>query len=160
MFQGVHHITYLVWDLDSIEGYFREHFGLDPITREDVASGRSASYDVGETVLRFSQPGRTASVEYELLRRFGGPVVSHFGLVVRDLAKSVQELKAGGIDFTQPEVTVSPHGGYELIDIAPEGSCGMRIQNELFTLNKMFPDSRLGIRLQLCENTVQGSGAA
>ena len=154
MFQGVHHITYLVWDLDSVEAYFSKHFGLEPIQRENKGPGRNIAFQVGPTVLRFTQPTRTASgMEYELLRRFGGPVISHIGLVVASLDKTSQELRDGGVDFTQSEVTVSPHGGYELIDIASEGSCGMRSQNELFALNKMLPDSRVGIRLQLCENT-------
>jgi catechol 2,3-dioxygenase-like lactoylglutathione lyase family enzyme len=154
MLQSIHHITYLVWDLDSVEDYFRQHFGLEPTHSENVGRGkaRSSSYQIGPTLLRFSQPGRPASMEYEYLRRFGGPVVSHIGLTVDNLAKRSQELKESGVDFTQPEITVSPHGGYELIDIAPEGSCGKRSQNELFSLNHMFPDSELGIRLQLCQS--------
>jgi|ERR1700694_1226283 hypothetical protein len=158
MFKGVHHITYLVWDLPSVETYFKKHFGLDPIQRENMKPGKSSSYQLGPTVLRFSQPERTASMEYELLRRFGGPVISHIGLAVDDLAKSSQELKEGGVDFTQSEITTSPHGGYDLIDIAAENSCGMRTQSELFALNKMFPDSMIGIRLQLCESTSKPDG--
>lgn len=158
MLQGIHHITYLVWDLNSVEAYFRDHFGVDPDRREDSGPVRAVEYEVGETILRFSQPGRTASIEYELLRRFGGPVISHIGLTVTDLETSVANLRTSGVDFTQSTITSSPHGGYDLIDIAPEESCGMRIQNQLAALNKTFPDARMGIRLQLCENVADAGG--
>ena len=148
MFQSVHHITYLVWDVDSVGSYFHKIFGLEPLHRRKGMIG----YQIGPTLLRFSEPGHTASMEYEHLRRFGGPVVSHIGLKVENLAKRSQELKEAGADFTQSEITVSPHGGYQLIDIAAEGSCGMRVQNEHFALDNIFPDSRIGIRLQLCED--------
>jgi|ERR1700694_987105 4-hydroxyphenylpyruvate dioxygenase-like putative hemolysin len=159
MFDSIHHITYLVWDLASVESYFQDHFDLQPIRKEDVGPGRSASisYQIGPTLLRFSEPAHTATMEYEQLRRSGGPVISHIGLGVANLADRSRGLKEAGVDFTQSKVMVSPHGGYKLIDIAAESSCGMRTQNERFALSEMSPDSHLGIRLQLCEDIV-GAG--
>lgn len=158
MFSHVHHVTYLVWDLESVEKYFRTHFGVEPFNRETPASPKPAtlSYHVGPTVLRFEEPGHEHTMEFEHLRRFGGPVISHIGLAVDALGERASQLRAEGVDFTQPEVVPSPHGGYKLIDVAPESSCGMRDQNDRWKVRKMFPETHFGIRLQLCEDAPNG----
>lgn len=158
VFKYVHHVTYVVWDLDSVEKYFREHFNLEPFSRETPPSPKppTISYEIGPTVLRFEEPGHEHTMEFEHLRRFGGPVVSHIGLAVDDLGERAAALRQEGVDFTQPEVVPSPHGGYRLIDVAPEGSCGMRDQNDRWRLHKMYPETHFGIRLQLCEDSQKG----
>jgi hypothetical protein len=155
MFKYIHHITHVVWDLDSVEAYFDNHFDMKPFEREDplAPKPRTISYKIGPTVLRFSEPGHQHTMEYENLRRMGGPLVSHYGLAVDDIDDYAKELKKDGMDFTQDEPVVSPHGGeYKVIDIAPEGSCGMRAQNDRFVLNNPDPESYFGIRIQLCED--------
>jgi hypothetical protein len=91
-------------------------------------------------------------MDFEHVRRAGGPIITHIGLAVDNLDDRAKQMRKAGVDFTQVAVTPSPHGGYKVIDIAPEGSCGMRDQNDRWKLSKMFPESHFGIRLQLCED--------
>src|ERR1700680_2992693 len=126
MFDSVHHVTYLVWDLDSVEAYFQKHFGLHPVHRKNTRPGKpgNISYQVGPTILRFSEPARAASLEFDQLRRYGGPVISHIGLAVANLAKRSEDLKESGGGFAQSGLTISPPGGDRGIDIGRDKSCG------------------------------------
>jgi len=154
MFNYVHHVNHLVYDLPSVEAFFKKHFGLEPIAREEGVAPlpNTMSYQVGPTILRFVEPTHQHSKEFADLWKAGGPVISHIGLAVENIDKKAKELKEAGVDFTQPEPIVSPHGGYKVIDIAPEGSYGAKIRSGMWKLNKILPENHFGIRFQLCEN--------
>jgi hypothetical protein len=47
---------------------------------------------------------------------------------VRDIDSLVNQLKKAGVKFMQDEPIVSPHGGYRLIDTAPEMADGLKFQ--------------------------------
>jgi catechol 2,3-dioxygenase-like lactoylglutathione lyase family enzyme len=152
VFRGIHHITYIVWDLTGVRAYFAEHFGLTPVADDERRPGSPARLDftIGETVLRFVQPSHPASMEYEQIRRAGGPVVSHVGLAVTDLASGVARLRASGVVFAQDDPVRSPRGDYLVIDLDPLHSCGMHESVELFGSSGSGADAAHGIRLQLC----------
>jgi hypothetical protein len=152
MLDAVHHITYVVWDLNSVQSYFLRHFGLEPSATGERRPGIPGfcSYEVGSTTLYFTQPGHPASMEYQLLRRFGGPVISDIGLTLGGFNATVDKLRADGMRFEGPPV-VSEYGWTE-VDLDPEGSCGMRNADPLFALRSPLPEDRLGIRLKLCRS--------
>jgi hypothetical protein len=148
-----------VWDLNGVRAYFAEHFGLTPAAEDERRPGTPARLDfvIGETVLRFVQPSHPASVEYEQIRRAGGPVVSHIGLAMTDLEFDVDRLRESGVVFAQDEPVVSPRGDYLVIDLDPVHSCGMHSAVELFGSSGSGADATAGIRLQLCAD-VNGTG--
>ena len=123
MFSDIHHVSYLVPDLDAaIESYAR--------TLGAVVSGRGAVANLGEVV--FLQVG---SVEVEFIQpedpsaleaSGGGWVVHHMAYAVEDLDGVVRQHRDRGYRFLTDEPFTN-FMGYRLIYFDPADTGGCRV---------------------------------
>ena len=123
MFSDIHHISYLVPDLDdAIESYARMYGA--------VVSGRGAVPNLGEVA--FLQAG---DVEVEFIRPEdpsaldgggGSYVVHHVAYAVEDLDRVVAEHRSRGFHFLTDEPFTN-FMGYRLIYFDPADTGGARV---------------------------------
>ncbi len=123
MFSDIHHVSYLVPDLDSAIALYAATLGA-------VVTGRGPVANLGEVV--FLQVG---DVEVEFIRpddpsAFGGSegawVVHHMAYAVNDLDRVVEEHKARGYRFLTDEPFTN-FMGYRLIYFDPADTGGCRV---------------------------------
>ena len=123
MFTDIHHVSYLVPDLDAaIESYARMYGA--------VVTGRGAVPNLGEVVFL-----RAGDVEVEFIRpedpsaldRGGGSyVVHHVAYAVEDLDRVVAEHRSRGFRFLTDEPFTN-FMGYRLIYFDPADTGGARV---------------------------------
>lgn len=123
MFSDIHHVSYLVPDLDSAITLYAATLGA-------VVTGRGPVANLGEVV--FLQVG---DVEVEFIcpddpSAFGGSegewVVHHMAYAVNDLDRVVEEHKARGYRFLTDEPFTN-FMGYRLIYFDPADTGGCRV---------------------------------
>ncbi len=124
----IHHINFLVRDLDAAEARYRELLNLDAAIREPL-SGRgvlTARFALGDTWLVLVQPTSEEGAPARHLREHGeGFFLISFG--VDDLATAIERVEAAGGRFTSD----SPRSGIEdwqIIDIDPALTFGAQLQ--------------------------------
>ncbi len=122
MFSDIHHVSYLVPDLDAaIESYARM-FGA-------VVTGRGAVAGLGEVA--FLQAG-SVEVEFirpedpEALEGSGGHAIHHVAYAVEDLDQAVAEHRSRGFRFLTEEPFTN-FMGYRLIYFDPADTGGCRV---------------------------------
>lgn len=123
MFSDIHHVSYLVPDLDAAIGSYQEMYGA-------VVTGRGAVPNLGEVA--FLQAG-DVEVEFigpedrsELGRGNGAWVVHHIAYAVKDLDRVVAEHRQRGYRFLTEE-PFSNFMGYRLIYFDPSDTGGCRV---------------------------------
>ena len=64
MFKFVHHVHYVVADVDAVVRYMEESFGMKPDHQEDVEDDgyKEALYSAGQTLIEFTSPRKKAQV--------------------------------------------------------------------------------------------------
>ena len=127
MFQGVHHIHYVIRDRDEMVKFLEKNFDLKPDSVEDNLKGHNpaseALYTVGKTQLQFTQPLGTTSVLAKHLAD-KGPGVFHVALEVDDLRGLAKKLKANGVPLRGQDadgINHSPRGGMNTNIDPPDG---------------------------------------
>lgn len=105
MFDYVHHVAYVVSDMDDALRIFRDTFELELTDRrviEGETSVEMAAFRCGPTIIEILRP-----INHPALAQFleeHGPGLHHVGFAVRDLPKRVEELKEKGVFVNGPFV--------------------------------------------------------
>ncbi len=135
MFSDIHHVSYLVPDLDAaIESYARM-YGAVVTGRGTVANlGEVAFLQVGGVEVEFIRPEDPATLESSS----GDYVVHHVAYAVEDLDRVVAEHRSRGFRFLTDEPFTN-FMGYRLIYFDPADTGGSRVHlTDAATLPK-FP---------------------
>lgn len=111
MLTHLHHLAYVVADMDHAIGVFRDTLGPELIERrvaEGAPSFEMATFQCGPTIVELQRP-----IDYPELSRFledNGPGLNHVAFAVPDLAQAVEELEATGVRFEEPGAFVAGTG--------------------------------------------------
>jgi methylmalonyl-CoA/ethylmalonyl-CoA epimerase len=120
MFKYLHHVNYVVHNLDAMIEYLEKNFGMKP-ERVEVSKGnhpaREAVYFAGVTEIQIVEPlDKTSSAARHLAER--GPGVTHVAWGVENSEALFQNLVENGNEMRRKAVSVAPRG-YKTINIEP-----------------------------------------
>lgn len=130
MLKYLHHVHYVVENLDEFVAYFEKSFGMKP-ERIEISKGnspaREAVYHAGITEIQVCEPlDPNSKLARELAER--GPGVTHVAWGITDAEAHFDHLLAQGNISRRPKVSVAPRG-YKTINIEPsEVSKGVGFQ--------------------------------
>lgn len=126
--KGIHHINFIVRDIDAAERRYRELLGLGPALREELP-GRgvvTARFQMGDTWLVLVQPTSDQGEPARHLREHGeGFFLLSFA--TDDLEEAMPAVQSAGGSFTAPQ----PRDGldnWRIIDIDPAQTFGALLQ--------------------------------
>ena len=123
MFSDIHHVSYLVPDLDAAIRTYTEALGAVVTGRGPVPSlGEVVFLKVGDVEVEFIQPEDPAALESS----GGAWVVHHMAYAVEDLDRVVAEHRARGYRFVTDEPFTN-FMGYRLIYLDPADTGGCRV---------------------------------
>ena len=146
MFEYIHHIAYVVSDMDDAVRLFRDTFELELSDRrviEGETSVEMAAFRCGPTLIEVLYP-----INHPALAQFleeHGPGLHHVAFAMRDLPKRIEELREKGVVVHEPfvagtqDVRRSDVAGADLAHIAetgcmrqqePEGDRAQKIAND------------------------------
>ena len=111
MFQRVHHVAFLVADLDAATTRFEETFGLDPLARHEMTGDFELEvvlYPVGESLVELITPTTEHGWVYEHWREHGDGFF-HVAFEVEDIRESMDALRALGVEFASD----GPQDGFD-----------------------------------------------
>ena len=123
MFSDIHHVSYLVPDLDAAIRSYADVLGAAVTGRGPVPNlGEVVFLRVGDVEVEFIQPE-----DQSALQNSGGAwVVHHMAYAVEDLDKVVAEHRARGYRFLTDEPFTN-FMGYRLIYFDPADTGGCRV---------------------------------
>lgn len=120
MFKYLHHVNYVVEDLDAMIEYLDKNFGMKP-ERVEISKGnhpaREAVYFAGMTEIQVVQPLDTTSAAARHLAS-NGPGVTHVAWGINDSEHLFAHLVANGNTMRRKAVSVAPRG-YKTINVEP-----------------------------------------
>jgi 4-hydroxyphenylpyruvate dioxygenase-like putative hemolysin len=130
MLEYLHHVNYVVENLDDTIAYLEKNFGMKP-SRVEISKGnhpaREAIYFAGITEIQIVQPLDTTSGAARHLAEHG-PGVTHVAWGVKGSETLFDHLLAQGNVSRRPQVSVAPRG-YKTINIEPSpASNGLAFQ--------------------------------
>jgi methylmalonyl-CoA/ethylmalonyl-CoA epimerase len=105
MFEYIHHVAYVVSDLDDAVRVFRDTFELELSQRrviEGETSVEMAGFRCGPTIIEVLRP-----INHPALTQFleeHGPGLHHVAFALKDLPKRIEELKEKEIFACEPFV--------------------------------------------------------
>ena len=129
MLKHVHHVHYVVGDLDEMVRYLEKNFGLKPDqqTGYEDRDVKEALYTVGKTTIQISQPLDPESSQGKFLAT-KGPGVLHVAWAVDNIRQVAKDLAAKGSKLRGKDgITDSPHG-YHTINIDLASTQGLWLQ--------------------------------
>lgn len=103
MFEYIHHVAYVVSDMEEAVHIFRDTFELELSDRhviEGETSVEMAAFQCGETFLEVLRP-----INHPALSQFledHGPGLHHVAFGINDLPKRIEELKEKGVFAGEP----------------------------------------------------------
>ena len=134
MFKYVHHVHYVVRDLDAMLDYLEQNFGMKPNHRRNYeakglkAKSKEANYDnIGQTTIQISQPLDDTSHMGKHLKEHG-PGVFHVAWGVDSVHAAAIELAAKGNKLGGKDGTGRSPRGYPTCNIDPASSLGVWFQ--------------------------------
>lgn len=131
--QRIDHVGYAVTDLEEAIAYHRDLYDLTVVHRERMERDgvAEALLAIGDSYIQLLEPLSDASPVATFIARNGGPGIHHVGYGVRDVAASLEALRAQGI---------------RLVDDHPRrGSRGC-------TIAFLHPRSAMGVLVELVED--------
>lgn len=99
MFRRVHHIAFVVEDLDAATERFERTYGMDLVTRDEMTGDfelEVALYRLGETIAELITPTTESGWVYEYWSEHGDGFF-HIAFEVEDIRRSIDDLQAAGI---------------------------------------------------------------
>ncbi|MGE0801224.1 MAG: VOC family protein [Lautropia sp.] len=130
MFKSVHHLNYVVSNLDDMILFLEENFGMTPdhVVRYDHLYYRDAIYDVGDTHIQFTETWNPETACGRFLTKNGGPGLFHAAWAVDDLPNVARRLAERGHNMGKNHgVTRSPRG-YVACNVDIQRSHGILFQ--------------------------------
>lgn len=128
MLEGVHHINFLVADLDTAVARYKELFGIQHMEVESLPDRgvRTARFDMNGVWIVLVQPTEDESEPMKHLRQHGeGLYLVSFS--VAELAVAVEELAEKGAINASAKVRTGLQG-WQVIDLDPKAVFGAQIQ--------------------------------
>lgn len=101
MFTGVHHVAFLVGDLDEATDRFERQYGVDQLTRREMSGDFDldvALYPVGEVLVELITPTTESGWVYETWRA-NGDGFFHIAFEVDDIEAGMAALREQGLSF-------------------------------------------------------------
>lgn len=128
MFTKVHHVTYVVENVQQMAEYLEKNFGLKPESTDEFSDRgyKSILYRIGPTIMDFFEPTRDDTAMARQLRE-SGPGVAHVAWGVEGIDRAFRDLKRKGNELRGNGPSVSPFG-YKTISIEPGSSHGIYFQ--------------------------------
>lgn len=129
MLNYVHHVHYVVPDLDAMVEYLEKNLGMKPKQKVEYKDRaiKEALYDVGQTTIQMSQPLDPNSSQGKFLAAKGAGVL-HVAWAVDNLPALANQLAAKGNKLRgEAGVTNSPLG-YHTINIDTAHTQGLWFQ--------------------------------
>lgn len=105
MIEYIHHVAYVVSDMEDALRVFRDTFELELKERrviEGVTSFEMAALRCGPTLIEILRPINHPALTQFLVEH--GPGLHHVGFAMKDLAKRVEELEEKGAAINGPFV--------------------------------------------------------
>lgn len=105
MFEHIHHVAYVVSDMDEAVRIFRDTFGLELSERMVMEGERSvemAAFRCGPTLIELLHP-----INHPPLAQFledHGPGLHHIAFAMKDLPEGIEKLRDRGIYASEPFV--------------------------------------------------------
>ena len=123
MFKYLHHVNYVVANLDAMIEYLDRNFGMKP-ERVETSKGnhpaREAVYFAGITEIQIVEPlDDTSSAARHLA--LNGPGVTHVAWGVNDSENLFEHLVKSGNVMRRQAVSVAPRG-YKTINVEPSAT--------------------------------------
>lgn len=127
--KGVHHVAYVVRDMDKMVDFFKEklHLRLDRRERFEQEGREFAFFKAGETFVELICPLRRDDDLYAFLEEAGEGGLHHVAYVVEDLDAVFDEITTLGLKTIQAKPTIAITG-WKVLNLAPESDHGLRIQ--------------------------------
>lgn len=127
MLVGVHHVAYVVPDMDKAIQFFAKSFDLKLVRREMLENFEMAEFRAGGVKLELMRPLRRESDLGQFLAQTGGGL-HHVAYAVEDLNQEVADgLKERGLKTATPGPVVAPTG-WKVLNLDVATTLGMRIQ--------------------------------
>lgn len=111
MFQRIHHVAFLVEDLDTAIDRFERQFDTPPLTRREMTGDfelEIALFPVGESLVELITPTSERGWVYEHWREHGDGFF-HIAFEVEDIREGMATLRALGVGFDSEE----PREGFD-----------------------------------------------
>lgn len=138
MFTEVHHVNYVVHDVDQMAGYLEENFGMKPewsgkfhgshgggVPHEE-GGYKYILYRVGSSIMEFYQPIRDDTALARQLKE-RGPGVVHVSWRVKEIDQLAGDLIDRGGKI-RGDAALVYHWGYKTINIETSSSHGLHFQ--------------------------------
>lgn len=120
MFKYLHHVNYVVENLDDMVEYLDRNFGMKP-ERIGISEGnhpaKEAVYFAGITEIQVVEPLDTTSSAARHLAK-NGPGVTHVAWGIKNSESLFEHLVGNGNEMRRNAVSVAPRG-YKTINIEP-----------------------------------------
>ena len=128
MLNKVHHVTYVVENVDDMSAYIERNFSLTPIRRDEFTERgfKSILYQIGETLVDFFEPLRDDTPMARQLQATG-PGVMHVAWGVDGIGQLFNDLQVNGNEMRGDGPSTSPFG-YLTASIEPASSHGIYFQ--------------------------------
>lgn len=120
MFKYLHHVNYVVEDLDAMVAYLEKNFDMKP-DRIEISKGnhpaKEAVYFAGITEIQVVEPlDKTSGAAKHLAQH--GPGVTHVAWGVKHIEDIFQRAIENGNVMRRQKVSVAPRG-YKTVNIEP-----------------------------------------
>jgi catechol 2,3-dioxygenase-like lactoylglutathione lyase family enzyme len=128
MFDQVHHVSYVVPNIDEALATFGATLGLKPVLRkvDDYWGYEFALCPVGNFIIEIISPVRADAIFNQKLQARGGPFIDHVAYGVHDLDRTVEELRKAGVGISgDPEIAPA---GFRAIHLDVAETMGIRTQ--------------------------------
>lgn len=130
MLRGVHHIAYVVADMDKMVEMLDRVFGMKPDRRLDVPqSGQEvALFELPDGgTLEVIRPLHENTIWAEFLRKHGGDGIHHIGYAVDGIDDRLKDLAESGVGLIDQESKVSGVG-WTVGSVDPRSTNGLWFQ--------------------------------
>jgi LAO/AO transport system kinase len=120
------HLGIAVADSSAMQKFFKEHFGLATSELEDIGLHRLRFVQSGDATLELVEPlGDEAPIAKFIAKR--GEGLHHVCLRVKDIEKTMADLKAKGVEFIDDKPRQGAHGS-RIAFIKPASANGLLVE--------------------------------
>ena len=108
MLKKIDHIAIAVKDLESAMAFFKEAYGLETTSQDEVGDTKAAFLPIGDTRLELVQSVTSAGVVAKHIEK-KGEGIHHLAFEVDDVGSTLKELNAEGVACIDKEPRPGAH---------------------------------------------------